>query len=326
VTAAPRSSPLLLATNRLLGGLGRQATWFLAAGIFLGVAVPPLAGLARPLLTPAIFLLMLVTLLRIEPASLRAAFRRPWLLGLTVAWTLLAMPVGLWLVWRLTGTAGFFADHLLLTAASAPIASAAAYALLLGLDAAFALAVCVLATSLVPFTLPLLAALLLGIDLPLSPVDLWLRLLLLIGGAGLLATLVRRRAGAAWVKERAPVFDGLVVVAMVAFGLAVMDGVTIKAIADPSFVVFCVVATFGLAIVGMIVGTLLFAWLERTTALTIGLLSAFSNFGVVVAAMATDAPTATVIYLGIAQFPIYLLPLAMKPVVMRLHPPRGPSR
>ncbi|MFW5678669.1 MAG: hypothetical protein ACOC3D_00245 [Pseudomonadota bacterium] len=325
MTAAPRSSPFTLAIHRLLGGLGRRATWFLAAGIFVGVIVPPVADMARPLLTPAIFLLMLVTLLRIEPASLRAAFRRPWRLAVAVAWTLLAMPVVLWLVWQATGIDGFFADHLLLTAASAPIASAAAYALLLGLDAAFALAVCVVATSLVPFTLPLLAAVLLGIDLPLSPIDLWLRLLLLIGGAGVLATLIRRRAGAAWVKERAPVFDGLVVVAMVAFGLAVMDGVTPRAIVDPGFVVLCVVATFGLAIAFMIVGTLLFAWLDRGTALTVGLLSAFSNFGVVVAAMATDAPASTVVYLGIAQFPIYLLPLAMKPVVMRLHPVRGSS-
>ncbi|TVQ34772.1 MAG: hypothetical protein EA356_09260 [Geminicoccaceae bacterium] len=312
--------------DRLLRGLGRHATWFLAGGIFLGVVLPPLAAWARPLLTPAIFLLMLVTLLRLEPQAVRSAFRRPWLLALTVAWTLLLMPLLAWPVLALLPLDGFFVDHLALTAASAPIVSAAAYALLLNLDAAFALAACVIATSLVPFTLPLVAALLLGIDLPLSPLDLWLRLLLLIGGAAVVAWLVRVSAGKAWVQRQAPVFDGLVVVALVVFGLAVMDGVTLTAWQDPGFVVTCVLTTFGLAIAFMTLAPFAFAWLDRRTALTIGLLSAFSNFGVVVAAMAGTAPDATVVFLGSAQFPIYLLPLAMKPIVMRLQRRRGAGR
>jgi BASS family bile acid:Na+ symporter len=315
--AARTLSTLALLPDRWVRGLGRHATWFLATGIFLGVAIPPLAALARPLITPAIFLLMLVTLLRIDPTALRAAFRRPLLLAATVAWVLVLMPLALWPALEGLGIAPFLADHLLLTAASAPIVSVVAFALLLGLDAAFALAVGVVATVLVPFTLPLLAGVLLGLDLPISAQALLLRLVLLIGGAAVLATLVRRGAGEARVARQAPLLDGLAVVALLAFGLAVMDGVTLTALERPGFALACVAATFALSSVLMAAGTLLFVGMDRRTALTVGLLSAFNNFGVVVAAMGASATDATVVYLGIAQFPIYLLPLALKPLVLR---------
>ena len=316
---------LVAAPNRVLRGLGRHATWFLAGGIFLGIVAPPLAAWARPLLTPAIFLLMLVTLLRIDPRALRMAFERPRLVAATVAWVLIGMPLALWPLLQLLDMDGFLGDHLLMTAAAAPIVSAAAYALLLGLDAAFALAVGVVATILVPFTLPLLAGLLLGVDLPLSPLDLWLRLLLLIGGAAVVATLVRRHAGATWIARQAPAFDGLAVVALLGFGLAVMDGVTVTALEEPRFALACLVAAFALALSLMLAGTLLFLGCDRQTALTVGLLSAFNNFGVVVAAMGSAAPQATIVFLGIAQLPIYLLPLVLKPLILRLQRDRrGP--
>ncbi len=306
------------AFERLLQRLGQRATWFLAAGIFLGVAIPPLAALARPFLTLAIFVLMLVTLLRIDPEALRVAFGRPLLVVATVAWVLVVMPLVLAPMLRFGGLDGFLGDHLLMTAASAPIVSAAAFALLLGLDAAFALAVGVVATVLLPFTLPLLAGLLLGVDLPLSPLDLWLRLLLLIGGAALVASLIRHRAGQAWVARQAAALDGLAVVALLAFGLAVMDGVALTAWREPGFALACLVATFALALGLMLTGTLLFLGCGRRTAGTIGLLSGFNNFGVVVAAMGAAATDATVVYLGIAQFPIYLLPLILKPLLLRI--------
>ncbi len=310
-------APWYARPGRWLEGLGRHATRFLAVGIFLGVLVPPLAATARPLLSPAIFVLILVTVLRLEPAAVAASLRRPVPLLLAVAWVLAGAPLLVVPAAALVGGDGFLADHAVLLAASAPVVSAVAYAVILGLDAAFALAVGVVATALVPFTLPLLAGLVLGVELALDPLALLLRLVVLIGGAALVATLVRRRLGEARLRRRAPLVDGIAVLAMLVFGLAVMDGVTMAALTRPGFTLTALAVVFALAIGLNLAGTLLFAPFGRRLAMTVGLMSGFKNFGVVVAAMGAAADDLTVVFLGLVQFPIYLMPVALRMVARR---------
>jgi len=300
-----------------LEGVGRQATRCLAAGIFLGVLVPPFAAAARPLLTPAIFLLIVVTVLRLDPGAVAASLRRPLPLALAVLWILAGAPLVVAPLATLAGGDGFLVDHAVLVAASAPVISAVAYAALLGLDAAFALAVGVVATALVPFTLPLLAGVLLGVDLALEPVALLLRLVLLIGGASAVAVVLRRWWGAATLERRGPAVDGVAVLAMLTFGLAVMDGVTAAALGRPVFTATALAAVFALAIGLNLAGTLLFAPFGRRLAMTVGLMSGFKNFGVVVAAMGAAADDLTVVFLGLVQFPIYLMPLGLRTLARR---------
>lgn len=290
---------------------------FLAAGIFLGVLVPPLAAAARPLLTPAIFLLIVVTVLRLDPGALAASLRRPLPLALAVAWILVGAPLVVVAVATLAGGHGFLVDHAVLVAASAPVISAVAYTVLLGLDTAFALAVGVIATALVPFTLPVLAGVLLGVDLALEPLALLARLVGLIGGATAVALLLRRRWGEAALASRGPLIDGVAVLAMLTFGLAVMDGVTAAALGRPAFTLTALVTVFALAIGLNLAGTLLFAAFGRRLAMTVGLMSGFKNFGVVVAAMGAAADDLTVVFLGLVQFPIYVLPSALRTLVRR---------
>ncbi|MEO1091588.1 MAG: hypothetical protein AAFX81_13215 [Pseudomonadota bacterium] len=311
-----------VAAHHVLGGLGRRATGFLAAGIFLGVLIPPAAALARPLLTPAMALLLLATVLRIEPNSLLASLQRRWLVAAAVLWALVVAPLLVVPAVAAAAVDPFLADHLVLTAASAPIIAAASFALLLGLDAAFTLAAAVVASALVPFTLPAIAGVLLGVALPVEPPSLLLRLALLIGGAAAAATLIRRILGAVAIRDAAPLIDGIVVVVLLVFGLAVMDGVTAALIGDPWFVLRCLAGAFALAFGLFAATSLLFVFLGLRMALTFGLLTGFSNFGVVVAALGPAAEPATVVYLGLAQFPIYMLPILLRPVVSRLLAPR----
>ena len=299
----------------LLTQIGRRATWILASGIFLGVAVPALAAMARPLLTASIFVLLVATVLRLDVTALARAARRPWLLLFAVAWVLVGAPLVSWPVLLAAGVDGFLGEHLLLTAASAPIVSTVAFALFLGLDAALVLAVACIATLLVPFTLPGVATALLGLTLPLDALALWFRLIALIGGAVLFAAVARARCGTAWLQRHAGALDGVAVTALVCFGLAAMDGVTATVQSDPALAFSFAVGTFALALGLMVVGTLVFLPHGRHVALSMGLVSAFNNFGLVVAGMGASASPSTVVYLGIAQFPIYVLPLLMKPLV-----------
>ncbi|MDX1711910.1 MAG: Na+-dependent transporter, partial [Rhodovibrionaceae bacterium] len=82
---------------RLLGFLGGHATWMLFAGVFIGLALPGLAALARPLLAPAVVLILCATLLRVDWRAMGEYARRPVLASLLTAWLMLVSPVVTWL-------------------------------------------------------------------------------------------------------------------------------------------------------------------------------------------------------------------------------------
>ena len=109
----------------LLGILGRQARWALPAGVFAGVALPELASLLRPLLTPAVIGTLTAALLRLDWSQFAGMLRRPALPAALVFWQLLASPL---LVWLGVATAGLPPDLrliLVLQAAAPPIGSTA---------------------------------------------------------------------------------------------------------------------------------------------------------------------------------------------------------
>ena len=54
----------------------------------------------------------------------------------------------------------------------------------------------------------------------------------------------------------------------------------------------------------------------------IGLLAAFRNLGVVMAAIGTTLPPVAWFYFALAQFPIYIMPALLKHLVRRF-PPAG---
>jgi hypothetical protein len=60
-----------------LAWLGRHGGAVIAIGVFLGLLVPPLASLFRPLLVPAILTPFLIALLRIDWRRLLGQLGRP---------------------------------------------------------------------------------------------------------------------------------------------------------------------------------------------------------------------------------------------------------
>jgi len=91
---------------RALALFGRHGTWFLAVGLFVGLLAPPLASLLRPALGVLIFALTTATFLATDWPALAAHARRPELLLIVLAWTLLAAPVLTALTARVTACRG----------------------------------------------------------------------------------------------------------------------------------------------------------------------------------------------------------------------------
>src|SRR6478672_875144 len=211
-----------------LSWLGRQGTRAVAASIFIGIVTPPLAALFKPIFPFALFVLLCLAFLRVDPAEVRAHFSRPLIVGAAAAWMMLATPLLIGLTLVLFGVPdrlpGLYVA-MILQAAAPPVISAPTLAALMGLDAALSLATLVVCTAVTPFTAPMFATLFVGPGMAISPVALGAKLLALLAGAAIVAAAVRRFAGKAWIARQAGRIDGLSIIALFFFAVGLMDGV-----------------------------------------------------------------------------------------------------
>ena len=303
---------------RLLASLGRHGPWLLFGGVFLGLLFPGLAALCRPLLTPAVALLLFAMLLRINIDDLTGNLRRPWRILALTAWLLIACPLVTWLLLTPFDLPVALTTAIVLMAAAPPILATAAFALTLGLDAALAMAACLAATLLTPFSLPLLALGLLGLELAVGTAELMLRLSGVILAALLGAFLVRRLVGQARLERAADSLDGIVVLMLLLFAVAIMDGVTATLIDSPGKVALWVIAAFVANPALQALGALAFARMGLKQALTVGILSGNCNMGLVLAALPAGSDQDVALYFALAQLPMYMFPALLLPLYRRL--------
>lgn len=300
--------------------LGRYATPMLAGGVLLGLAVPPLAALAKPLLVPALVIPLTLALLRLDWSAMLAWRHRPALLARLLVWLLLASPLmvaAMVVVLRTFGMPPPLGDALILMAASSPIVSSVAIALFVGLDASLAVVAVLLSTALVPLTLPPLAALLAGVAIEIGLAEFMLRLAGLVGSAFVAAWLVRRVVPAATLASNRDRIDGLAVLNLVVFAVAIMDGVAAFAVRSPAYVAAALAAAFAINLLLQAAGYAAFRGLGRREALTVGLLSGNCNMGLVLVALQGRASFEVTAFFALAQIPMYTLPALLAPAYRR---------
>jgi hypothetical protein len=311
-----------------LAWLGRQGTRAIAASIFVGLLLPPIAALFKPLVTPAIFCLLVLAFLRVNPAALRGQFARPRLILLATLWMMVATPLVLGAVYAtVTGgeTWSALSLALILQAAAPPIISAPAVAALLGLDAALALAALIATTAVTPLTAPFFASLFGGPALPLDASTLALRLLLFLGGAFFVALAIRRAVGRDRILAAHHHLDGLSVIALFVFAAALMESVSARLLSEPLLVFALLALSFVLTFGLMAITTLVFLPAGIDRALALGWESGNRNMGLMLA-VATGVSDVVWLYFALAQFPIYLGPQLLLPLIRRLLRSRLPAR
>lgn len=304
-----------------LGWLGRQGTRAVALSAILGMFLPPLSALFRPYVEEAIVLLLVLAFLRVDPIEVVRRLRRPALVALAVLWMTLVLPLGLGLATRATGVLDHVPDMgfaLFVVTAAPPIMSAPAFIALLGLDGALSLAVLGTAMLATPVTAPLIGWLVLGETLPLDPLALALRLVgLLVATAGF-AWVVRRLAGAERVASLKNEIDGLNVILLFFFAIAVMDGVAESFLTRPAITLAVLVLTFTVALGQMGLTALVFRAAAPAEAFVLAHAVGNRNMGLMVAALGGTLPDLAWLYFGLGQLPIYLLPWLLAPIAGRL--------
>ena len=303
-----------------LAWIGRQGTRAVAASIFLGLAVPQLAAYVKPHLAETVFVMLLFSYLRTDPAAFRRYLKEPGLTLVTALWVMLAAPLLFGAAYVLFGLRDAMPELytiMILQGAITPITSSAAFAALMGLDVAFALAALIVSNALAPITTVAFSYLFLGSSL-FSPIDLGIKLFVFFAGAGGCAYAIRRIAGQSWIEHQKETIDGLNVIAIFIFAIAAMESVPRHILADPLFALELLVLIMVLSLALIALSILVFwrAGLDR--GLVVGLLAAFRNIGVIMAVIGTTLPDLAWFYFAMAQFPIYLLPAMLKPLARRL--------
>jgi BASS family bile acid:Na+ symporter len=305
--------------SALLARAGRNGPVLLCGGVLIGLIAPALADLTRPLMGVAVFVFTLGAFLKVDGAAFRAelAGRRSTLAIL--AWCTFGVPALAYALVAIVRPAPDLVLGLLLCSLAPPVGSAAAIAAMLGLGAPLALLASVAATLAAPFYLPPLAAALAGAELSIDPVAMSLRLGAIVGGAALVAWLLRRHAGR-WVAGNPNAMTGIAVLGLLLVAIGAMRGMREEIAAAPAHAVLLLALAFAANAGLQATGALLFAALERRRALTVGLVSGNRNITLVWAAAApflADRP-AVELFLAMSVFPIFMLPAATRRIFAAL--------
>jgi BASS family bile acid:Na+ symporter len=311
--------PILKGLTAALAWLGRRGTRALALSVFIGLSLPQLAAYVKPFLGVLVFVMLLSSYLRTDPGAFVRHFKSPGLAGAASAWVMVVTPLLFGAVYTALGlreTAPALYQIMILQLAIAPITSSPAFAALMGLDVALSLVTLIVSSAISPFSTAGLSYLFLGSSM-LSPVELGLKLFLFFAASGTIAYAIRRVAGQPWIERKKEMLDGVNVMAAFVFAIAAMDGVPRHFIDDPLWATG--ILALVTAVIGVLIGLSLLVFMRAgiNRALVIGLLAGFRNLGVVMAAIGSTLPDLAWFYFAMVQFPIYLMPLLLKPLVQR---------
>ncbi len=301
-----------------LAWLGRLGTRAVAASLLVGLILPQLAVLARPLLTPAVFTLLIVAFVRVPRDRLLDAIRRPAHPLTAVFWIMLVVPVAFAIAlygFGIAEAAPGLSLGIFLMLIAPPVVSSPAFAGLIGLNAVHSLAILLIAMVITPLTAPLFVAAVLDQSVSLDPLTIGARLFWLMAGAAIVAAIVRRFVGWQRIAACSELLDGINVVALFVFIVALMGDTAFQFLEEPLRITFIVILTF--AIAALILGVTAFVLIRsgRADALTAGLAASNRNMGLMPAAVGASLPPDTWLWFALAQFPIYLLPVIIKPFI-----------
>lgn len=304
-----------------LAWLGGQGTRAIAALVFIGIAVPPLGERLKPHVTEAVFLLLCISFLRVDLGALRGHLRRPGLVLAATAWTTLAVPLisaGSWFVTGLDTRSPDLYLGLMLQAVASPMMASPALAAVMGLDSTLVLVTLVTSTVLIPITAPLFAYAFFGTALTLSPLGLGLKLVAILAGSLLVSGVIRWYVGASAIKRHARPIDGLNVLFLFVFVAAIMGNVVGSFLADPITTIALTMLAFAVFFALLGATALIFRKAGHDRAMALGLMVSQRNMGLMLAATDGVLPGTTWLYFALSQFPVYLSPQLLKPIVRRV--------
>ena len=301
--------------------LGRQGTRAIGVSIVIGIAFPWIGQWCRPFVSGAVFILLCTAFMQVDVVAARSFLRRPGLVIGATVWTSIVIPLLFGLFLRFIGLdisepELFLA--LMLQAVASPIMSAPALAMIMGLESTIVLIIMFFSTALVPLTAPLFTLLFVGPALSITSIDLASRLLVILAGSAAAGIVIRKVAGSTAIERNNEAINGFNIIILFFFVAAVMESVGVKILADPSTTFRYMMIAFVVFFMVMALSSPVFIFAGRKRALSIGLMVSQRNMALMLAATGSTLPDLTWLYFAFAQFPLFLSPQLLTPLIRRL--------
>lgn len=283
----------------------------LALSVLVGIAVPPVSRLLGPYLYVFVFFLMLFSSLTIDLRSALPDRHASTRLLRVVGWQMVLLPAAIGLGHRFAPGSGQWSELMFLTACAGTIFGAPAFARVMGLDALLTLRGVLAGTLLMPIVLPVLAPIVTqrtgDFDFPAYALRLLVFIVIPLGSAGLYQ--LRRPGGSAREISR---FNRLTIVFLALFGIAVMDGIGARFLAEPGRMLGLLGLALAVHAAFFALSFAMFLRRGRREALTTGLLSGYRNMALVLAVGGGLLPPGFVVYVALWQIPMFVTPWAVK--------------
>ena len=295
--------------------LGRHATVFMASSVFVALILPGLASALNPLLTPAIWGLLFLAMVRLNWLSVKLSIGRWRVSSISLLWILIESPTLIWSCVMHLDVAPGIAIAMVLMASSAPLNSVPAMVMMMGLNGALALVVMIGATFLLPITMPIIAFEFMNVRLDMSAWEMAGRLAAILVSALGVSIFCRQYVGTKRITTWETKSDGVVVILMAVFAIAIMDGVTALLIEDPIRILMIILLSFAANALLQLIGFGLFKSIGLRDAITLGFASGSRNMGIILAVLPASSDPDIMLYFALAQFPMYVYPVLLKPLV-----------
>ncbi len=312
--------PASFATPFLI--IARHAQWVLVAGLVGGIAFPATAGVLRPHIPEMVAVILFISALRIEVSALHVT-RRQAVTDIAVVLMLqLVTPLVMFVILTALPVPELWRDILTVVYAGASISGAPAFAMLMGLDGGRAMRLLIIGTTLMPLTSFPILSLLPNVATETSLWVVSLKLLGLIGIAGIAALLFRRPVTRALGEQAPLILNGMNTLALAIFVLALMDAIQPVLLTDPLRVLWVLViacfANLGAQILHAFIITLRARAQGRSptaSELTPAIPSGNRNLALFLAALPVGVTAPWLLFIGCFQVPMYLTPLVMRPLL-----------
>lgn len=302
----------------LLQFAGKNGAWVVVVGIVLGFCIPILSDIARPFLAIAIFLFTFGSFLKLDLRSFRDQFVHTRVSLVIVLWATFGVPITVLGIISLFKPGPDLAQGLLFWSLVPTSPACVAFAAILGLNTPLALLATVAATAASPFYMPWLAAALGGYQLTINPGEMSLHLLLIVGGAGVAALLVKRFA-AELVRDNPDAMTGIAVFALVLAGLGSMRGMQAYFLAQPMTTLKLLALAYSVTLGFQCMGTLLFWRSTRSLALTAGLISGTRTITLAWVVLGSDVLPLADVFFATGMVAKYTSPALTKLLIARLN-------
>lgn len=298
--------------TRILHFLARHGRLVLVAGLIAGIALPGLAKILQAYIPEAAALMLFVMALRIGPREALGRLSEIRASLSAILFFQVVMPVAFALAFKLAGFGGPVADAIIILAAAPPISGSPNLVLLTRNDPAPALRLLITGTALLPVTIFPAFYLWPAFGDAGAVLASSLRLMVLIGGAALLAFTIRAFLLPKPSQKSLKSIDGLsvLVMALVVLGLMADFGPAISE--RPGDLALTLVAAFGVnfglqIIIFMTSGA---AGLRDNRA-AYAISAGNRNMMLFIAALPVALTQPILLFLACYQVPMYLTPLLL---------------